>query len=135
MTGETDRPVEGGGGCGGLTGAELQLAYAACRAVRVAGCPPANVQALLAYALDGLEPWLAEKVARLRPGQMETVRDWIGRRQEKGDHPCAVVRLCEGSWGKPPAGGMGSRWLLGCGALLCFPAAWVLVSVAVDRLR
>jgi hypothetical protein len=46
----------------------------------------------------------------------------------------AVLRLCEWGWGKP-AGDMGSRQPLGCGALLCLPAAWVLISAAFDRLR
>ena len=93
MKGETGRPLEGGGGGRGLTAAELRLAWSACRAVRVAGCPPAYVQALLAHALDGLDPWLAEKVARLPPGQIAMVRDWIGRRQEGGEYPCPAGGL------------------------------------------
>jgi len=87
VKGETDRPLEGGGRGGGITAAEPQLACAACRAVRVAGCPPAYVRALLAHGLDGFDPWLAEKVARLPPGQIALVRDWIGRRQEGGEYP------------------------------------------------
>jgi hypothetical protein len=68
----------------GLTVAELQVACNACRAVRVAGSPPAYVQALLAHVLATLEPGLADKVVRLRPAQMEALWDRIGRRQESG---------------------------------------------------
>jgi hypothetical protein len=68
----------------GLTPGEFQLACDACRAVRVAGSPPAYVQALLVYALAGVHPGLAAKVARLAPGQAEALRDRIGERQEAG---------------------------------------------------
>jgi hypothetical protein len=67
-----------------LSPAEFQVACNACRAIRVAGSPPAYVQALLAHVLATLEPGLADKVARLRPAQMEALRDRIGRRQESG---------------------------------------------------
>lgn len=65
-----------------LSPAEFQAACNACRAIRVAGSPPAYVQALLTHVLATLEPGLAGKVARLRPAQMEALRDRIGRRQE-----------------------------------------------------
>jgi hypothetical protein len=38
-----------------------------------------------------------------------------------------VVLLCEWSWEKP-AGTMGSRWLLACSAILCLPAAIILLG-------
>lgn len=93
MQGETDQALGGDVGTGGLTVAELRLAYRACRAVRVAGCPAAYVQGLLAHVLNQLDPWLAERVAGLGPGQMEVVRDWIGRRQEGGDWLCQAGGL------------------------------------------
>ncbi len=45
-----------------------------------------------------------------------------------------IVRLCEWSWEKP-AGRMGSRWILACSALLCLPAAVVLLRVLADYLQ
>jgi hypothetical protein len=68
----------------GLTPNEFGFACDACRAVRVAGSPPAFVQALLKHALATLRPDLSEKVGRLRPVQMQALRDLIGERQEAG---------------------------------------------------
>jgi hypothetical protein len=68
----------------GLTPEEFRLACDACRAVRVAGSPPAYVRALLAHVLAPLRPDLAEKVAWLPPGQMQALRDEIGGWQESG---------------------------------------------------
>jgi hypothetical protein len=84
----------------GLSPQEFWHAVHACRCVRVAGSPPAYVQALLSHVLAVLHPPLVAKVARLPPAQMQALRDRIGQLQEDG---------CPGPAGTPYLAGLHPR--------------------------